>query len=102
MASSKEAFDKLWTWKKSKTLLKVTVVTKGDLPETFVGAVTFPEEKFLRVGFADHSTRSPRIVDLGECSFMVGERVLLAEREGGEILTCEDTGRRWGKSELDM
>jgi hypothetical protein len=99
MASTKEAFNKLWTWKESNTLLKVTVGTKGERPETFIGAVTFPDEDSLQVGFANHDTRSMRSVDFSGCLFIVGERVLLAQREDEEFFECEDTGRRWGRPE---
>jgi hypothetical protein len=102
MDSSKDAFDKFWMWKKSRTLLRVTVLTNGEPPEVFTGAVILPEEEFLRVSFADHDTRALRVVDFSECSFRVGERVLLAERAEGESFRCEESGKRWGMSELDM
>jgi len=103
MASSKDAFEKFWIWKKSRTLLKVKAVTKEEpLPKVFTGAVVLPEEEFLRVSFLSHDDRSPCTVDLRDCSFDVGERLLLAERAAGEFLKCEDTGKRWGKSDVDM
>src|SRR5712692_10914516 len=101
MASSKDAFDKFWMWKKSRTLLRVTVLTKGEPPKVFIGAVTLPEEESLRVSFADHDTRSFCSVDFRDCSFMLGALSLLAEREGEEFFRCEDTGRRWEPVESD-
>jgi hypothetical protein len=102
MASSKDVFDKFWRWKKSRTLLKLTVLTQKEPPETFIGAVILPEEDFLRVSFVDHDTRALRTVDFSECLFSVGKRSLLAERGEGESFKCEDTGRRWVSSKLDM
>jgi hypothetical protein len=64
VTSSKEAFEKFWTWKKSRTLLKVTSAIKGELPETFTGSVVLPEEESLRVNFMDHDVRAPRQVIL--------------------------------------
>ena len=103
MASSKEAFERLWMWKKSRTLLRVVLLTKGDLPEGFVGAVVRPREDLLTCGFANHGDRTFCEVDFSDCTFRVGARTLLAERGGAEFFKCEDTGERWrGTTPLDM
>jgi hypothetical protein len=60
---------------------------------------TARDEDSLQVGFANHDTRSMRSVDFSGCLFIVGERVLLAQREDEEFFECEDTGRRWGRPE---
>jgi hypothetical protein len=95
MASSTEAFDRFWTWKKSNTLLKVTVWEKGQEPITFIGSVVLPEEEALRVTFADHEERRPVILRFEDCSFRVGAKILFADRFGDEYFECEDTGEHW-------
>jgi hypothetical protein len=95
MASSTEALDRFLIWKNRRTLLKVTVTEKGELPEKFLGSVTWVEYESLRVSFMNHEERLPRLVEFSDCTFDVGAQVLLATRKDGEVFRCEDTGRIW-------
>jgi hypothetical protein len=101
VTSSKEAFEKFSIWKHCKTLLKVTSAENGKPPITFIGAVVLLEEEILQVGFMNHDLRLPIGVDFTNCLFTVGVRVLLAERDDGDFFKCEDTGRRWGKIDIE-
>jgi hypothetical protein len=93
MASPKEAFSKFRMWKELRTVLKLTVLEKGELPETFiVDVASIYEDPFL-VGFAIprlHSFLPP--IDLSDASFELGNRVLKAERPTGDLLRCEEVG----------
>ena len=47
MASSKVASEKLRMWKNSRTVLKLTMLTKGGIPEMFTGEIiAFDEEHY--------------------------------------------------------
>jgi len=102
MASSKEAFERFWTWKNSRTLLRLTLWEKGQAPTSFVGAVVLPEEEELRVAFLNHDERKPVVILFEDCSFRIGERFLMADRFGEEFFECGDTGRQWTPMNLDI
>jgi len=90
MASSKEALDRFRMWKKSNTVLKVTVLTKGEKPETLTGTVSAIDEELLLIGFAVPRIKWFRNVCLDGASFTIGKRSLLAEISAEEVLTCEE------------
>lgn len=100
MASSKEAFEKFRRWKKSRTVLRVTVLTNGGMPDIFIGGVAAVDEDSWQVSFAVSATRSFRLVSFMEASFSFGKRVLEAERPNGDRLMCEDTGTTVDKNLL--
>ena len=96
MASSKDAFDRFWMWKKSRTLLKVTVWTKGEPTRVFESAaVVFPEEDLLQASFVDHETRERFTIRFEDSKFRLGEGILFADRLGEEFFECVDTGKSW-------
>lgn len=95
MASSAEAFDKFGIWKNRRTLLRLTVTEKGELPEKFLGSVTFVEYESLRVSFMNHDRRIPQLADFSDCTFDLGASIILVARDDGELFRCEDTGRCW-------
>lgn len=92
MASSTVAFSKLRNWKKSKTVLKVTVLTKGGKPKTLTGLVMAADEKAMLVSFACLPSRDMARFDVTGALFKEGRRFLEAARSEEEILTFEDTG----------
>jgi hypothetical protein len=89
MASSKEAFAKFGLWKASSTVLKLTAVTKGEMPEILRGEISSLDEELCLVGFAVTATRSYKGIDFGGASFRVGKRVVEAER-GEDCLMFEE------------
>jgi hypothetical protein len=96
MVSSSEAFDRFWMWKNTRTLLNVTLWEKGKAPVEFLGAVSFPDEDSLVVGFLNHDTRSPvPPIRFEDCTFRLGDKILFADRAGEEFFECEDTGKIW-------
>lgn len=90
MASSREAFDKFWTWKNSSTVLKLTVLTNGGKPEILVGEIASIDEELSLVAFAITRERSFRVIDFSDASFSIGKRLLEAERPTGDRLMCEE------------
>jgi hypothetical protein len=93
MASSREAFEKFRRWKKSKTVLRLTVLTNGGTPDTFMGRVAAVDEDSWQVSFAVAKDRSYRVITFLGASFLLGKRRLEAERpEEGDFLMCEEVG----------
>jgi len=92
MASSKEAFRKLGNWKKSKTVLKVTVLTKGDPPETLTGLIMGVDEFTMQVALGLLPSRNFVAFDLTDVTFSLGRLLLEARRSPDEILSFADTG----------
>lgn len=79
-------------WKKSRTVLKVTLLTNGGTPDTFVGVVAVVDEISEQVSFAVSADRGHRVVNFVGASFIVGKRRLEAERGEGCFLACEEIG----------
>ena len=74
-------------------MLKLTLVTNGGIPDTFIGRVAVVDEDSLQVSFAVSKDRSHRVVSFVGASFLVGKRRLEAERpEDEEFLMCEEIG----------
>jgi len=80
MASSKEVFAKFEVWKESRTVLKLTEMTKGEMPEILRGKISSLDEERHLIGFAVTATRSFKAIDVGDASFQVGKCVVEAER----------------------
>jgi len=95
MASSSDAFRMLGNWKKSKTVLKVTVLTKGGIPETLRGLIMAVDEEAMLVTFASLPSRGMGNLDLRGTEFTLGKRSLTAARSPEEILSFVDTGERY-------
>jgi hypothetical protein len=60
MASSEDAFRKFAMWKKSRTVLNLTVFTNFGMPDIWLGSITSVDEQQERVEFADDATRDLR------------------------------------------
>jgi hypothetical protein len=77
--SSREAFAKFNTWKTSRTVMKLTIVTKGELPEMLRGEISSLDEKLDLVGFGPTTVHPYKIFDFSAAIFQVGTRVVEAE-----------------------
>jgi len=94
MASSRAiAFSRFATWKNSKTVLRVTVFTKGGVPDIWQGQVFSVDESRDLVGVTDDASRKFSRIDLSEASFSVEARSVIATHEIGwvrfeELLVC--------------
>jgi len=91
MASSTEAFRKLGSWKKSKTVLRVTILTKGGMPNILTGMVLATDAEAMQVGFAALPSRDIGALDLSGAVFSVGKHSLEARRSPEDILLFEET-----------
>ncbi len=86
MASSKEAFDKLGMWKKSRTVLKLTMLTKGGMPNIFRGEISWLDADSEVVTFVESATRDILPIDLSGASFKVGKRAVEATHAIGFVV----------------
>lgn len=90
MASSKVAFDKLGTWKKSRMVLKLTMLTKGGMPNIFRGEISWLDAEGKVVSFAVSATRDFLPLDLNGANFRVGKRMVEARRGKEDFLVFEE------------
>jgi len=95
-SSNEEVFRKLDEWKKSKTVLKVTVLTKGGETNILTGLVLATDAEAMQVGFAALPSRDIGALDLTGAVFSLGKRSLEARRSPDDSLTFEDTGKTLG------
>jgi hypothetical protein len=68
------------------------VLTNGGTPDTFMGRVAAVDEDSWQVSFAVSKDRSYRVVDFEGASFVLGKRMLEAERLNGDFLACVELG----------
>jgi hypothetical protein len=87
MASSKEAFDKFEMWKKSRTVLKLTVYNRG-AEDHFTGSIYHVDSEEEIVGFVDWPSRmSVPLLDLSESTFEVEPlRVVVTDPRFGSVI----------------
>ncbi len=90
MASSREAFDKFGTWKKRRTVLKLTVLTKEGIPEILRGRISSFDVECKLVGFSVMATRDFPTLDLNGAKFKVGKRMVEVSREEEDLLVFEE------------
>jgi hypothetical protein len=90
MASSKEAFAKFGTWKKLRTVLKLTILTKGGMPNIFRGEISWFDAERKVVTFVESASRGILPVDLSGASFRVGKRMVEARRGKEDLLVFEE------------
>jgi hypothetical protein len=62
MASSKEAFARLEQWRRSRTVLKLTILD-GGAPEVQHGAITAVDEPNELANFVEFATRKSQLLD---------------------------------------
>jgi hypothetical protein len=84
MASSEDAFRKFAMWKKSRTVLSLTVFTNFGMPDIWLGSITSVDEQQELVEFADDATRDLRTLDLRGASFAIAERSVEVMRASEE------------------
>jgi hypothetical protein len=91
MSSSKEAFSKLDEWRRSSTVLKLTMLVDEEQPKTlFIQSIAIDETAFL-VSFVERGKRVlPPRPDLSDASFEVGQRLLEVKRSETDILLFEE------------
>jgi hypothetical protein len=89
MSSSTEAFLKFKIWKKSRTALKLTLVTKGERPEISRGLIFATDAESWLVHFVPSGKRFAPRLDLNGSSFEVGNRVVEVIR-GEDFLVFEE------------
>jgi len=90
MASSREMLDRLWRWKKSSTVLKLTLLTKNEEPEGFIGEITGISEEFMQVGFCGRKKQETLSLDLRGAKFVLGKTTLEAIRSAEVRLLLEE------------
>jgi hypothetical protein len=90
MASSREAFARLRKWKKSRTVLNLTVVTNG-VVDRLQGAIFSVEGRRRAVGFVDDASRNHVCLDLrGDVIFRLDARSLeVIDEEFGTVKFVE-------------
>ena len=84
MASSEDAFRKFAMWKKSRTVLNLTVFTNFGMPDIWLGSITSVDEQQELIEFADDATRDLRTLDLRGASFAIAVRSMEVTRTSGE------------------
>ncbi len=87
---SKEAFDRFGTWKKSRTVLKLTVLTKGGMPEIRRGRISSFDMELRLVALAVSATRDFATLDLNGANFRVGKRMVEVTRGEEDFLLFEE------------
>jgi hypothetical protein len=74
MASSSEAFARFGKWKKSRTVLRLTVRTNGRVPEIWQGMIFSVDESAGKVGFADDPSHFTFVLELEGALFTLDAR----------------------------
>ena len=89
MASSREAFDKLRRWKKSSTVLRVTLVESGTV-QRHIAQIYGVDEELLLVGLALRGSQQHLQLSLDAATFKSGERALEVERGKDDFVAFEE------------
>jgi hypothetical protein len=90
MSSSKEAFAQFLEWQQSDAVLKLTMLTDEDKPQTLYVQITALDEDSLQVGFTERGKRFPRCLDVSASSFDVGQRMLEVKRSATDVVIFEE------------
>jgi hypothetical protein len=88
-SSTREAFSKLSEWQGSNAVLKLTLLAGGENPKTLIVQLTATDEEAFQVGFVERGKRSPRVLDVSEATFTVGDRLLEVRRSDTDVLMFE-------------
>lgn len=86
----KEAFARFRLWRKSNTVLKVTMLVEGEEPQVLVGQITATDEDVGLVGFAILRSRRLLSLDVNDASFQIGKRVIEAQRAEDRLIFEEE------------
>jgi hypothetical protein len=92
MASSSEAFEKFFTWKNSKTLLKVTVITEGQTDDVLTGWRIFGvDPDASQIGISNPSImHSASVFDVEGATFSIESARLVATRNESDWIVFEE------------
>ena len=91
MASSIDAFfSKLRKWKKSKTVLKVTVLTVGKESHVRRGVIFSVDEANFQVGLIEPGSKRGVAFDVSGARFLVGIKSAEASRRDGDLLVFQE------------
>ena len=90
MASSSEAFEKLETWRKSKTPLRVTVIVGGKTTDVLVARIAALDPSASQIGLAFDATRSMRALDVEDAEFSLDKSRLVITRSESDWLVFEE------------
>lgn len=90
MASSSEAFEKLSTWKNSRTWLNVTVIERGQRAKEYLLRISGLDEEQSMIGVVGDVMHSFAQFDVGESQFSVEPKRLVISREDIEWLIFEE------------
>jgi hypothetical protein len=86
-------------WKNLRTLLRLTVVTNGGMPDISIGEISATDEDEMLFSFADPRTRNFRHVSVVAASFEIGEHLIKAERAEDNFLVLEEVDSRTREKE---
>jgi hypothetical protein len=89
MDSSSEAFEKLWMWKKSKTWLRVTVVTK-DGTTSAKARICGADSSASQVVIAGEQVHSFSAFDMDGAEFSVESKRVVATRNEFDWIVFEE------------
>lgn len=90
MASSSEAFEKLETWRKSKTALKVTVIVGGQTTDVLVARIAAIDPDASLVGLAFEATRTYGRLAVEDAEFSIEPSRLVVTRSESDWLIFEE------------
>jgi len=87
---SEDAFRKFAMWKKSRTVLNLTVFTNFGMPDIWLGSITSVDEQQELIEFADDATLDLRTLDLRGASVAIaGRSVEVTRSEENRIVFKE-------------
>lgn len=90
MASSSEAFEKFWTWRKSRIWLKVTVIERGQPEDVFSLRVSGLDDDSSLVGLAGKVPHSFVQFDVTGAEFFLEPGRMVVSRDDLEWLIFEE------------
>jgi hypothetical protein len=90
MDSSRVAFERFGTWKKSMTVLKLTVWANGGIRDIWNGSISTADEDDDVLVFIDEVSRRPLRFDTTGDDFTLDERSVRVSRNSGEDLVFEE------------
>jgi len=90
MDSSRVAFERFGTWKKSMMVLKLTVWANGGIRDVWKGSLSTADEDEELLVFIDAVSRRPLGFDTSGDAFELGERTVRVLRDSGDDLLFEE------------
>jgi hypothetical protein len=90
MDSSRVAFERFGTWKKSMMVLKLTVWANGGIRDIWNGSLSTVDEDGEVLVFIDAVSRRPLRFDTSGDTFTLDERSVRVLRDSGDDLLFEE------------